>query len=423
MNSKAIKRNFYIIAFLYTLSASVIWGVNTLFLLASGLNIQEVFIANAFFTAGSALFEIPTGVFADTRGRRFSFLMSVAVLCVATGGYVAVSLINGGLALFCILSAVLGLGFTFYTGAVEAWVVDELKTAGSEEDLDPVFATGEAVASTAMFIGTIGGGLLGTLDIVYPYYARTGLLFVLFFFGLVFMKERGFKPSINRAESYWSSVRSVTRDSVRFGWKQSSVRLILIATFIQSIFMMWGFYGWQPYLLDMLGMREAAWISGLVAAGVAFARIIGNALLPLMRRIMNRRTSILILSALLMAAGSAIMGATNNFAVAVAALIVMMIAMGTAGPVKQTMLHQKTPSSQRATVISFDSLIGSGGGVIGQTALGWVSRRFSLSLGYMIGGGILAFIAPVYRKLAARKDPEDQIKSSNIATKDDSEQN
>lgn len=70
MHSQQIIRSYYVIAGLYTLSASLIWGVNTLFLLDAGLNIFEVFVANALFSAGMALFEIPTGVLADTRGRR-----------------------------------------------------------------------------------------------------------------------------------------------------------------------------------------------------------------------------------------------------------------------------------------------------------------------------------------------------------------
>lgn len=80
-----------VISGLYTLSASLIWGVNTLFLLEAGLNIQGVFIANAAFTAGMALFEIPTGVIADTVGRRISLLLNVAVLILTTYGYIIVA--------------------------------------------------------------------------------------------------------------------------------------------------------------------------------------------------------------------------------------------------------------------------------------------------------------------------------------------
>ncbi len=121
VNSRSIIRQYFLLASLYTVSAALIWGVNTLFLLDAGLDILEVFIANAAFTAGMVVFEIPTGVLADTRGRRISFLLSVAILGVTTLGYVGMAQLGGGVLAFSIVSVIMGLGFTFYSGAVEAW--------------------------------------------------------------------------------------------------------------------------------------------------------------------------------------------------------------------------------------------------------------------------------------------------------------
>ena len=126
-----VVRSYLAISGLFTLSASVIWGVNTLFLLDAGLDIFEVFVANAAYTAGMVLFEIPTGIVADTTGRRRSFLLSTVVLLVGTVGYLASAVLDGGLLAFVVASLVLGLGFSFYSGAVEAWVVDALAASGS----------------------------------------------------------------------------------------------------------------------------------------------------------------------------------------------------------------------------------------------------------------------------------------------------
>ena len=57
-----------------TLATSLIWGVNTLFLLDAGLNNTEAFAANAFFSIGMVIFEVPTGVVADVYSRRLSIL-------------------------------------------------------------------------------------------------------------------------------------------------------------------------------------------------------------------------------------------------------------------------------------------------------------------------------------------------------------
>ena len=130
MTPALVVRAYLVISGLFTLSASVIWGVNTLFLLDAGLDIFQVFVANSAFTVGTILFEIPTGVVADTTGRRRSFLLSTATLMVGTLAYVAISVFGGGLALFAIASLVLGIGFCFYSGAVEAWLVDALPRDG-----------------------------------------------------------------------------------------------------------------------------------------------------------------------------------------------------------------------------------------------------------------------------------------------------
>ena len=80
--STKVIRSYLVIAGLYTLSASLIWGINTLFLLEAGLDIFSVFLVNSILTGSMAVFEIPTGVLADTRGRRASFLLSVAIVLI-----------------------------------------------------------------------------------------------------------------------------------------------------------------------------------------------------------------------------------------------------------------------------------------------------------------------------------------------------
>ena len=82
--AQTVIRTYLVLTLLTTLSASFIWGINTLFLLDAGLDNTQAFTANAFFTLGEVLFEVPTGVVADTRGRRFSFLLGAATLLAAT---------------------------------------------------------------------------------------------------------------------------------------------------------------------------------------------------------------------------------------------------------------------------------------------------------------------------------------------------
>ena len=156
MTSNRILTSYFTIAGVYTFAAALIWGVNTLFLLDAGLDIFEVFIVNAAFTAGSFVFEIPTGVLADTRGRRTSLLLSVVILFISTLAYVGAAEVGGGVLLFSLVSVIMGLGFTFYSGAVDAWLVDALHYTGYDGQLDHVFARGSMVTGTAMLVGTVG---------------------------------------------------------------------------------------------------------------------------------------------------------------------------------------------------------------------------------------------------------------------------
>src|SRR5437773_10693942 len=83
-SARDVERTYLLLTLLQTLAASFIWGINTLFLLDAGLSNTEAFAANAFFTAGMVLFEVPTGVVADTRGRRVSYLLGTLTLTVST---------------------------------------------------------------------------------------------------------------------------------------------------------------------------------------------------------------------------------------------------------------------------------------------------------------------------------------------------
>ena len=138
--SQAIVRSYLVLTGLFTLAASLMWAVNALFLLDAGLDIFEVFVVNAAFTVGLVLFEIPTGIVADSAGRRRSFLLSVFILIIGTVGYLSIAGLGGGLAGFVIVSLILGIGYSFYSGAAEAWLVDALHAVGHDGQLDRIFA-------------------------------------------------------------------------------------------------------------------------------------------------------------------------------------------------------------------------------------------------------------------------------------------
>ena len=402
----AVIRIYLLIIGLYTLSASVIWGVNTLFLLDAGLELFEVFLANAIFTGSMALFEIPTGVLADTRGRKVSLLLSIAILFLGTLGYVYAQVIQGGLLWFGGMSVILGLGFTFYSGALEAWLVDALKATGFEDQLDRVFARASMVSGGAMLIGSIGGGFLGEINLSVPYLARAAMLVIVFGISFFSLKEIGFSPRKTSWKSFPKDLKVLTRDSIQFGWKNQEIRLLILAGMTQAFMLAWGFYAWQPYFLNLLG-REVTWVAGVIAAFISLSTIAGNFFVERISILSQRRTSLLIWASGISSLALIGVGLVNSFWLAVPLYLVAMGSVGVITPVKQAYLHQVIPSSQRATVISFDSLLASGGSMVGQSGLGYLSQERSLSTGYITGGLVTLFALPflgLLRKLGGSGD-------------------
>ena len=396
--SRRILVGYFTLAGLYTLAAALIWGVNTLFLLNAGLSFLEVFIANAAFSAGMVLFEIPTGVVADTLGRRISFLLSVSVLGATTLMYVGLAQVGAGVVGFALVSVLMGLGFTFYSGAMEAWLVDALHATGYRGLLDRVFARGQQITGAAMLVGTVGGGLLGQIDLSLPYLVRSGLLAAVFVVAFVVMHDVGFTPRRVTVGELPGEVARNARAGVEFGWRQRSLRLLMLAGAAQSAFLMWGFYASQPYLLGLLD-SDAVWVAGFVAAGVALATIVGNQVVRFASRYCGRRTTLLLAAGAVETCAAISMGLTDSFWVAFPALLLVMGATGVTGPVHSAYLHQVVPSSQRATVVSFDSMLSSAGGIGGQLGLGVLGEARSVGSAFVVGGAATAAALPLLGRL------------------------
>src|SRR3970040_1298849 len=149
----AVERTDLALTLFSTLASSFIWGINTIFLLDAGLNNAEAFAANAFFTVGMVIFEIPTGVVADTRGRQLSYVLGAVTLIFSTALYLLMWQVHAPLWGWAIASVLLGLGFTFFSGATEAWLVDALTATGFQGHLGHVFGRGHAGGGGAVLVG------------------------------------------------------------------------------------------------------------------------------------------------------------------------------------------------------------------------------------------------------------------------------
>jgi MFS family permease len=385
--ARRVQRVYLVLMLGNTLAASFIWGINTLFLLDAGLTNFEAFAANAFYTAGMVIFEIPTGVVADTVGRKTSYLLGTVTLSVATGLYWMLWVWQAPFVWWAAVSVLLGLGFTFFSGAVEAWLIDALTASGYTGQTEAVFGRGLVVTGIAMFVGSVLGGVIAQVsNLGVPFLLRAGLLVVMFVFALVVMKDLGFTP--DRSRSIPRATRNILTQSIEHGLRKKSVRYLILSAPFASGVGVYAFYALQPYLLVLYGDESAFAIAGLAAAVLSLAQVVGGLVASRVRRMFRRRTTTVIVASLTSVAVLAALGANDSFAVAIVLLVAWGFVFAVAGPVRQAYINDMIPSKQRATVLSFDSLFGSIGGVAVQPALGRVADVGGYGASLLVGSVI-----------------------------------
>jgi MFS family permease len=401
-----VRRTYFVLTAGNTLAASLIWGINTIFLLDAGLSNLQAFAANAFFTAGMVLFEIPTGIVADSWGRRASFLCGTITLSVTTALYVLLWQLRAPFVWWAIVSALLGLGFTFFSGATEAWLVDALTATGFDGMLEGVFSRGQVIAGITMLTGSVAGGFLAQItNLGVPYVVRAAILVVVFVLALIMMHDLGFTPQ--RGSRPLAEMRTILRNSIDNGLRVPPVRALMIAGFFTGGVEIYVFYALQPYLLQLWGNPRAYGIAGLVAAIVAGAQIVGGLLTPAVRRLFHRRTSAMLILDAIAVVMLAQIGLIPNFWAVIAFIVVWGLVYAANRPIRQAYLNAMIPSQQRATILSFDSLMGNAGGIVAQPALGRSADVWNYPTSYVLSASVHALALPFLLRARSMAMPAD----------------
>ncbi|MCB0827369.1 MAG: MFS transporter [Solirubrobacterales bacterium] len=402
----SVQRTYLTLMLGNTLAASFIWGINTIFLLDAGLSNLEAFAANAFYTAGMVLFEVPTGVVADTIGRRASYLAGTVTLMVTTLLYVMLWQVEGPFWAWAVVSLSLGLGFTFFSGAVEAWLVDALDATGYEGTLESIFGKGQVVTGIGMLTGSVAGGFIAQLtSLGVPFVMRAVVLLVMFGFAFTAMKDIGFTPK--KSSGTIREMKLIAGDSIEYGWRVRPVKWIMLASPFTAGVGLYAFYALQPYLLDLAGDPEAYGIAGITAALVAGAQIVGGFAAPRIRAIFRLRTSALLTAVGLSSLTLALIGVLDSFWVVIALIAVWAMLFAASMPIRQSYINGMIPSGQRATILSFDSMLGSSGGVVFQPVLGRVADSMGYASSYLFAAVISVTALPfIYRSRRERPDAD-----------------
>ncbi len=406
--ASAILRTYVTLTLLSTFASSFIWGINTLFLLDAGLSVGAAFEANAFFNAGEVLFEVPTGVVADTVGRRASYLLGSATLFASTLLYLWLWHVHGPLWAWALVSMLLGLGFSFYSGATEAWLVDGLQATGYEGTLDSAFARGQIAGGVAMLTGTLAGGVIAqATNLGVPYVLRALMLVLTFAVAFASMHDLGF--AARKGVSFVAEMRAILRSTLDNGFRNRPVRWLMLGAPFAGGVGMYAFYAMQPYLLELYGRKDSYSTAGLAAAIVAGTQIIGGYLVRYVGKACLRRTSFLLFGTVASVTALAAIGLVSRFAFALALFAIWAVVFAAVSPVRQAFINGLIPSEQRATVLSSDNLLSSAGGVVFQPMLGKVADASGYPVAYLVSAVIELLALPFVLLARRERAPSDRI--------------
>jgi hypothetical protein len=330
-------------------------------------------------------------------------------LSVATGLYVMLWQVEAAFWAWAVVSMLLGLGFTFFSGAVEAWLVDALQATGYEGTLEAVFGRGQVIGGVAMLIGSVGGGYLAQVtSLGVPFVARAVVLVLMFVVALAMMRDVGFTPS--RSGGPWQQVRVITRNSIDYGWRVPPVRFLMLAAPFTGGVGFYVFYALQPCLLELYGNEAAYGVAGLTAAIVAGAQMVGGLVTARVRGLFRLGTSALLAAELTSVACVLLMGLIASFWVVLGLIVIWGLLFSAAMPIRQAYLNALIPSGQRATILSFDSLMSSSGGVVAQPVLGRAADVWGYPASYLVAGAIGAVAIPFIARSRAEHAPADAMR-------------
>jgi MFS family permease len=300
----------------------------------------------------------------------------------------------------------LGLGFTFFSGATEAWLVDGLNATKYRGTLEAAFAKGEIAEGVAMLTGTVAGGAIAQVtNLGMPYILRALVLGLTFVVAFRLMRDIGFTP--RKSASVLKETRKVLKSSLGYGLRNPPVRWLMLTGPFSGGVGIYAFYAMQPYLLQLYGSSESYMIAGLAAGIVAGAQIVGGLLVPYVRNLFGRRTTVLLAGSLLSAGALALIGLMPNFWLALILLSLWGIVFALAFPIRQAFINGLIPSEQRATVLSSDNLLNSSGGVLVQPALGKAADVWGYPISYVVSACVELLALPFILLARREKAPSD----------------
>jgi len=259
-----------------------------------------------------------------------------------------------------------------------------------------------------MLTGSVAGGFIAQqISLGAPFVLRGVILVVMFVAAFRLMHDVGFTPE--KGGRPLAEMRKIAAASIEYGWRVPAVKWLMVEALFTGGVGIYAFYALQPYLLELYGDPQAYQIAGLAAAIVAGAQIAGGFAAPRIRRLFHRRTSALIVMAGMSSITLGLVGVVKSFWGVIGLIVVWGLLFAATMPIRQTYINGLIPSRQRATILSFDSMMSSTGGVWTQPVLGRAADAWGYAPSYLMAAGISTLALPFLVLSRRQNAPADTV--------------
>jgi len=369
-------------------TVSAVYRVNVV-----GLDPLQLVLAGTAMEATVFLCEIPTGVLADVYSRRLSVIIGTFLIGASY-------LLEGIYPFFTavLLAQVLwGVGYTFISGAEQAWIADEV----GEEKAHQLYLRGTQTSQVGGFFGTFLGVGLASVRLGLPIVVG-GCLFILLGILLsLVMPERRFLQRSQTQRTSWPAMVQTFQGGLSLIWRKPALMTILgIGAFhglaAEGLDRLWELHFLENFTLPDLGQLEPIVWFGIINVIANLLSIFG---VELVRRQLIERFAIgkilLVIDGLLIVS-LVTFGLTHHFELALAACWSTDLLRAANHPLYTAWINQKLDSATRATVFSMGSQISAIGRILGGPIIGVIGNDLSVRAAIATSGIVLVPVLLLY---------------------------
>lgn len=375
-------RGLAALAFTITFTINLVYQVTMV-----GLNPLQLVLVGTTIELTVFIFEVPTGVVADVYSRRLSVILGYVGIGL---GFLVVAIPT--FAMVLLGQVIWGLGYTFFSGASDAWIVDEI----GEEVATPLFVRAEQLSLMAGFVGIlISVGVAMQFQLNTPHLISGGLLIMLSIMLAFIMPEKGFERVATSERETWRDLFKTLGDGIKLIQSRRILLLIVLTSLMVGFFSEGWDRLWTAHFLTNFGLPPATENQTLLLFGAMslVGSVLGLVASEALRRMQlsSNRQLATGLGVLYAAVGIGVIIFANVSGLWVA--VVMLWFVGTmralTNPLYVAWINKNTTSNVRATVLSFGSQANALGQFTGGPFVGWIGVISGLRVAITLTGALI----------------------------------